>query len=87
MGLRHVARTIDGGGTRELGECAAAAERWGLELHSGIATFPDQEVTFTGLLERAESALRENPASIHRTREPTVRATDSPAAAAPGLDA
>jgi GGDEF domain-containing protein len=66
---------------------AAAAERWGLELRSGIATFPDQEVTFTGLLERAESALRESPASIHRTREPTVPTTDSPAAAAPGLDA
>ena len=50
---------------------AAATERWGLELRSGIATFPDQEVTFEGLLERAESALRnvEGAASTHPARE------------------
>lgn len=37
---------------------ATAADRWGLQLCSGIASFPEQEVTFEGLLERAESELR-----------------------------
>jgi GGDEF domain-containing protein len=50
---------------------AEAAARWGLDLHCGIATFPDQEVTFEGLLERAEAELRtlERAPSTGRARE------------------
>jgi GGDEF domain-containing protein len=38
--------------------------RLGLNLQAGTACFPEQEVTFTGLLERAELEMRrENPDS------------------------
>jgi GGDEF domain-containing protein len=33
--------------------------RLGLTLQAGSACFPEQEVTFTGLLERAESQMRQ----------------------------
>lgn len=48
IGAQHMAQRL----------AATAAERWNLELSSGLATFPDQEVTFSGLLERAELALQ-----------------------------
>jgi hypothetical protein len=32
-------------------------EELGLKIRSGMATFPDEEITFTGLLERAEAGL------------------------------
>lgn len=35
-----------------------AARRWGVELMVGVSAFPSEEVTLTGLLARAESALR-----------------------------
>ena len=37
---------------------ARAEENLGLSLHIGLSTFPDEEVTFAGLLERAESNMR-----------------------------
>jgi GGDEF domain-containing protein len=36
----------------------AAARRWGLDLHCGISSFPDGEVTFDGLILEAESQMR-----------------------------
>jgi GGDEF domain-containing protein len=36
----------------------AAARRWGLDLHCGISSFPDKEVTFDGLILEAESQMR-----------------------------
>jgi hypothetical protein len=36
----------------------AARRRWNLPLRYGIASFPDEEVTLEGLLERAERELR-----------------------------
>ena len=61
VGARHVAERL----------AATATERWGLEVRSGIATLPEQEVTFSGLLERAESALRtvEGAAATDPARE------------------
>ena len=37
----------------------AAREKLGLDLKTGLATFPDQEVTFEGLVQRAEAILRD----------------------------
>lgn len=37
---------------------AAAAAELGLQLRAGLATFPAEEVTFTGLLERAQAQMR-----------------------------
>lgn len=37
---------------------AAAEEELGLKMQIGLATFPDQEITFAGLLERAEAEMR-----------------------------
>ncbi|MGH7128710.1 MAG: hypothetical protein ACREIV_09075 [Planctomycetaceae bacterium] len=37
---------------------AAAAEELGLELRIGTASFPAEEVTFTGLMERAEAGMQ-----------------------------
>jgi hypothetical protein len=36
-----------------------AKEKLGLDLKSGLATFPDQEVTFEGLVQRAEAILHD----------------------------
>jgi hypothetical protein len=37
---------------------SAAQEKLGLQLEAGVATFPDEEVTLTGLLERAVAQMR-----------------------------
>ncbi len=36
----------------------AAARRWGLDLHCGVSSFPEKEVTFDGLIAQAESQMR-----------------------------
>ncbi len=38
----------------------AAKERLGLELSIGVATFPEEEVTLVGLLDRAETNMKRN---------------------------
>ncbi|MGH7201435.1 MAG: hypothetical protein ACREJB_12570, partial [Planctomycetaceae bacterium] len=45
---------------REIAEriVATAAEELGLELRIGTASFPAEEVTFTGLMERAEAGMQ-----------------------------
>jgi hypothetical protein len=50
----------DGNAARQAAQRLAgeAERRWGLELRWGIASFPDQEVTLDGLLERAEAELQ-----------------------------
>ena len=55
----------------------AAGETLGLTLHYGMASFPDEEVTFAGLLERAEGELRSGefeaipgPAFVEPVAEP-----------------
>jgi hypothetical protein len=53
-----------------------AAEKLGLTLHVGLSSFPDEEVTFEKLLERAESD--------RRRIEPAFRVEDEGAEAAPG---
>jgi len=52
---------------------AAAEERLGYKLNIGSATFPDQEITFEALLERAEIAMLESTMS----RIPQVASNDS----------
>lgn len=58
---------------------AQAAERWGLDLQFGLASFPDQEVTLDGLLQRAESELRSEREGPARRRDPerAVRLADA----------
>jgi hypothetical protein len=41
---------------------STAKEKLGLELKTGLATFPDQEVTFEGLVQRAEAILQDDSA-------------------------
>jgi hypothetical protein len=43
---------------------AAAREKLGLDLQVGLATFPEQEVTFNGLVERAERTMRNGDAAL-----------------------
>jgi hypothetical protein len=38
---------------------ATAKEKLGFDLKTGLATFPDQEVTFEGLVQRAEAILHD----------------------------
>jgi GGDEF domain-containing protein len=54
-------------------EQAVAAEL-GVELRHGLAAFPDEEITFTGLVERAEAQMRgeETPLPEHGWRLPAV---------------
>ncbi len=58
---------------------AQAAERWGLDLQFGIASFPEQELTLDGLLQRAESELRSEREGPARRRDPerAVRLADA----------
>jgi hypothetical protein len=44
---------------------AQAQQELGLALKCGIATFPDQEVTFSGLLERAEAEMHKSDFHEH----------------------
>jgi hypothetical protein len=53
-----------------------AAEKLGLTLHVGLSSFPDEEVTFEKLLERAESD--------QRRIEPAFRVVDEGAEPVPG---
>lgn len=43
---------------------AAAKDKLGLDLKLGLSTFPDEEITFVGLLERAERDLQEGGCSL-----------------------
>lgn len=49
---------------------AAAEETLGLTMQVGLATFPDQEITFAGLLERAEAEMH--------SREFELRVVETP---------
>jgi hypothetical protein len=55
----------------------------GLKLRVGLSTFPDEEVTLVGLLQRAESAMRDRHNGERRQLEqPASHATSGEAAAA-----
>jgi len=53
----------------------AAQEKLNMDLQIGVSTFPDEAVTFEGLLKLAEKALPENPAGI--TVPPSINAYPS----------
>jgi hypothetical protein len=53
----------------------AAAERYGVSLRCGIASFPHQEITFDKLLESAESALRAVERSARGPEAPVEHAS------------
>ena len=50
----------------------AVEARLGLKLHAGTACFPEQEVTFSGLLERAEAEMRQGGVKPPQTEPPQV---------------
>ena len=54
----------------------AAKEKLGLELTFGVSTFPDEEITFERLLDRAEADMRLSSASIDDDQEQMVSATE-----------
>ena len=53
----------------------AVETQLGLKLRTGIACFPEQEVTFSGLLERAESEMRQGGANSPQAEQPQVEQT------------
>jgi hypothetical protein len=57
----------------------------GLKVRVGLSTFPDEEVTLVGLLQRAESNMQDRPAHDRRgtekVNEPAVPGARDPAAA------
>ena len=60
---------------------AESRQELGIELNVGLCTFPDEEGTFIGLLERAEQEMsrpRERPDSVDRNPESEPRSFDQP---------
>jgi hypothetical protein len=49
---------------------ASVKKALGLKLRVGVSTFPDEEVTLVGLLQRAESAMRDGSGSERRLLDP-----------------
>jgi hypothetical protein len=56
----------------------AAKERLGLELTFGVSTFPDEEITFERLLDRAEADMRLSSDRVDDDQEQMVSATEDP---------
>ena len=62
----------DAQGASRVGQRLArvAARRWGLDLHCGVSSFPEKEVTFDGLITQAESQMRgEDAESLNAAAE------------------
>jgi hypothetical protein len=55
----------------------AAIRELGVALHRGLAAFPDEEITFTGLVERAEALMRGEHTSLPKNGWETF-STDAP---------